>query len=73
MLQNNATLKSLIDKLWQNFWEGGYQKIMLILNLKSNKSYFNVVKLSPLSHPLFRRGLEVRSLKEVNLTTLNHS
>ena len=23
MLQNNATLKSLIDKLWQNFWEGG--------------------------------------------------
>ena len=50
-----------------------YQKIMLIVNLKSNKSYFNVVKLSPLSHPLFRRGLEVRSLKEVNLTTLNHS
>ena len=50
-----------------------YPKIMLILNLKSNKSYFNVVKLNPLSHPLFRRGLEVRSLKEVNLTTLNHS
>ena len=23
MLQNNSTLKSLIDKLWQNFWEGG--------------------------------------------------
>ncbi len=23
MLQNNATLKSLIDKLWQNFREGG--------------------------------------------------
>ncbi|MFH1004255.1 MAG: N-6 DNA methylase [Bacteroidota bacterium] len=23
MLQSNATLKSLIDKLWQNFWEGG--------------------------------------------------
>ncbi len=23
MLQNNTTLKSLIDKLWQNFWEGG--------------------------------------------------
>ena len=23
MLQNNNTLKSLIDKLWQNFWEGG--------------------------------------------------
>jgi len=23
MLQNNAQLKSLIDKLWQNFWEGG--------------------------------------------------
>jgi len=23
MLQNNAKLKSLIDKLWQNFWEGG--------------------------------------------------
>lgn len=23
MLQNNATLKALIDKLWQNFWEGG--------------------------------------------------
>jgi len=23
MLQNNAHLKSLIDKLWQNFWEGG--------------------------------------------------
>ncbi len=23
MLQNNAPLKSLIDKLWQNFWEGG--------------------------------------------------
>ena len=22
MLQNNSTLKSLIDKLWQNFWEG---------------------------------------------------
>jgi type I restriction enzyme M protein len=23
MLQNNSRLKSLIDKLWQNFWEGG--------------------------------------------------
>lgn len=23
MLQSNATLKSLIDKLWQSFWEGG--------------------------------------------------
>ncbi len=23
MLQNNSNLKSLIDKLWQNFWEGG--------------------------------------------------
>jgi type I restriction enzyme M protein len=23
MLQNNSTLKALIDKLWQNFWEGG--------------------------------------------------
>lgn len=23
MLQNNSTLKSLIDKLWQSFWEGG--------------------------------------------------
>lgn len=23
MLQNNAQLKSLINKLWQNFWEGG--------------------------------------------------
>jgi type I restriction enzyme M protein len=23
MLQNNAQLKSLIDKLWQSFWEGG--------------------------------------------------
>ena len=23
MLQNNATLKSLIDKLWNNFWSGG--------------------------------------------------
>lgn len=23
MLQNNPQLKSLIDKLWQNFWEGG--------------------------------------------------
>lgn len=23
MLQNNTRLKSLIDKLWQNFWEGG--------------------------------------------------
>jgi type I restriction enzyme M protein len=23
MLQNNSVLKSLIDKLWQNFWEGG--------------------------------------------------
>jgi len=23
MLQNNSALKSLIDKLWQNFWEGG--------------------------------------------------
>jgi type I restriction enzyme M protein len=23
MLQNKAQLKSLIDKLWQNFWEGG--------------------------------------------------
>jgi type I restriction enzyme M protein len=23
MLQNNAQLKSLIDKLWQNLWEGG--------------------------------------------------
>jgi type I restriction enzyme M protein len=23
MLQNNSTIKSLIDKLWQNFWEGG--------------------------------------------------
>jgi type I restriction enzyme M protein len=23
MLQNNTQLKSLIDKLWQNFWEGG--------------------------------------------------
>ena len=23
MLQNNAQLKSLIDRLWQNFWEGG--------------------------------------------------
>ena len=23
MLQNNAQLKSLIDKLWHNFWEGG--------------------------------------------------
>ena len=23
MLQNNAQLKSLIGKLWQNFWEGG--------------------------------------------------
>ncbi len=23
MLQNNSSLKSLIDKLWQNFWEGG--------------------------------------------------
>lgn len=23
MLQNNSTLKSLIAKLWQNFWEGG--------------------------------------------------
>lgn len=23
MLQNNSTLKLLIDKLWQNFWEGG--------------------------------------------------
>jgi type I restriction enzyme M protein len=23
MLQNNSILKSLIDKLWQNFWEGG--------------------------------------------------
>jgi type I restriction enzyme M protein len=23
MRQNIATLKSLIDKLWRNFWEGG--------------------------------------------------
>ncbi len=23
MLQSNATLKSLIDKLWNNFWSGG--------------------------------------------------
>jgi type I restriction enzyme M protein len=23
ILQNNSTLKSLIDKLWQSFWEGG--------------------------------------------------
>src|ERR1035438_3763870 len=23
MLQNNSTLKSLIAKLWQKFWEGG--------------------------------------------------
>jgi type I restriction enzyme M protein len=23
MLQNNAQLKSLIDKLWNNFWSGG--------------------------------------------------
>jgi len=23
MLQNNATIKSLIDKLWNNFWSGG--------------------------------------------------
>ena len=23
MLQNNSTLKSLIDKLWQKFWESG--------------------------------------------------
>lgn len=23
MLQNNSRIKSLIDKLWQNFWEGG--------------------------------------------------
>jgi type I restriction enzyme M protein len=23
MLQNNSSLKSLIEKLWQNFWEGG--------------------------------------------------
>lgn len=23
MLQNNPTLKSLIDKLWNNFWSGG--------------------------------------------------
>ena len=23
MLQNNATLKSLIAKLWNNFWSGG--------------------------------------------------
>src|SRR5256885_13633054 len=23
MVQNNAQLKSLIAKLWQNFWEGG--------------------------------------------------
>ncbi len=23
MLQNNSTLKSLIDKLWNNFWSGG--------------------------------------------------
>ena len=23
MLQNNSKLKALIDKLWQNFWEGG--------------------------------------------------
>ena len=23
MLQNNTQLKSLIDKLWQNFWEAG--------------------------------------------------
>ncbi len=23
MLQNNSTLKSLIERLWQNFWEGG--------------------------------------------------
>lgn len=23
MLQHNSALKSLIDKLWQNFWEGG--------------------------------------------------
>jgi type I restriction enzyme M protein len=23
MLQNNSALKSLIEKLWQNFWEGG--------------------------------------------------
>jgi type I restriction enzyme M protein len=23
MLRNNSTLKSLIEKLWQNFWEGG--------------------------------------------------
>ena len=23
MLQNNSQLKSLIDKLWNNFWSGG--------------------------------------------------
>jgi type I restriction enzyme M protein len=23
MLQNNSTIKSLIDKLWNNFWSGG--------------------------------------------------
>lgn len=28
MLQNNANLKSLIDKLWQNFWEGGISNPM---------------------------------------------
>ncbi len=28
MLQNNPQLKSLIDKLWQNFWEGGISNPM---------------------------------------------
>lgn len=31
MLQNNATLKSLIDKLWQNFWEGGIANPLTVI------------------------------------------
>jgi type I restriction enzyme M protein len=28
MLQNKAPLKSLIDKLWQNFWDGGIANLL---------------------------------------------
>ena len=31
MLQNNSTLKSLIDKLWQNFWEGGIANPLTVI------------------------------------------
>ena len=42
MLQNNSTLKSLVDKLWNNFWSGGISNPLTFSYSHSNPD--NVVR-----------------------------